>query len=280
MCLLEAAAYMAGQPWSDSPKCVCPVLAAYGRSLNDRLPDDRRQELKPFLPAMLGTAGDGHAETRRLMAVDWASRVALPLWLDAAGHTARAAQLRAMPAVTDAATREQTHELVLTVRDEMWALRRENWQRLRDEVRVRVRVLEALKDRPAATDAADAAAALAGTATATAAAQAAATDAAAAAAAALAGTATAAAQAAATDAAATAAAQAAATATAATAAAAAAATAAAAAGGWNTVYSKVYAAVKPIYEAAIQQRFGPVIDEVQTGAIDLMARMTRLQRTP
>jgi len=104
MCLLEAAAYMAGQPWTDRPKCVCPVLAAYGRSLNDRLPDDRRQDLKPFLPAMLGTAGDGHQETRRLMAVDWASRVALPLWLDAAGHTARAAELRAMPAVTDAAT--------------------------------------------------------------------------------------------------------------------------------------------------------------------------------
>ena len=40
MCLLEAAAFQAGEPWSDHPQCVSLVLGTYGRSLNDVLPDD------------------------------------------------------------------------------------------------------------------------------------------------------------------------------------------------------------------------------------------------
>lgn len=31
-CLLEAVAYVAGEPLSDSPPCVCPVLASFGRA--------------------------------------------------------------------------------------------------------------------------------------------------------------------------------------------------------------------------------------------------------
>ena len=30
-CLLEAVSYIAGEPFSDHPKCVCPVLATFGR---------------------------------------------------------------------------------------------------------------------------------------------------------------------------------------------------------------------------------------------------------
>ena len=31
-CALEAVAYVAGEPWSDHPKCACPVLGAFMRS--------------------------------------------------------------------------------------------------------------------------------------------------------------------------------------------------------------------------------------------------------
>src|SRR5260221_9786346 len=63
LCLLEAVAWFAGRPHSDKPPCVSPVLGAYGRSLNDVLPDIPRQELKQFIPRLPGTAGDGENKT-------------------------------------------------------------------------------------------------------------------------------------------------------------------------------------------------------------------------
>ena len=38
MCLLEAVAYVVGEPFSDHPECVSTVIAAFGRSWNDCLP--------------------------------------------------------------------------------------------------------------------------------------------------------------------------------------------------------------------------------------------------
>ena len=81
VCLLEAAAWIAGEPHSDKPGCVCPILAAFGRRLNDVVPDDLRQELVPLLPKMIGTAGDGNAQARGLMAADWLVRVYTPAFL-------------------------------------------------------------------------------------------------------------------------------------------------------------------------------------------------------
>ena len=59
VCLMEAVAWYAGENHSDMPACVSPVLRRYGMSLNDRLPAERRQELKAFIPRLVGTAGDG-----------------------------------------------------------------------------------------------------------------------------------------------------------------------------------------------------------------------------
>ena len=98
VCLLEAVAWMAGEPHSDHPACVSPVLAAYGRALNDCLPADRRQQLRRFIPLLQGTAGDGRDQARGLMAADWLVRVFMPAWLDAAGLDA--AGLRGMPAIS------------------------------------------------------------------------------------------------------------------------------------------------------------------------------------
>ena len=49
LCVLEAVAWFEGEAHSDHPKCVCPVLAHFSRSFNDRL-DERRQELVPYIP--------------------------------------------------------------------------------------------------------------------------------------------------------------------------------------------------------------------------------------
>ncbi len=59
MCAMEAAAWVAGEPWSDHPECVCPVIGAFMRSWNDSLPDDRRTALLlPLIPATIGTRGN------------------------------------------------------------------------------------------------------------------------------------------------------------------------------------------------------------------------------
>lgn len=55
LCLMEAVAYIAGEPHSDHPACASPVLSAIGRSLNDRFRDDERQLLVPLIPRLVGT---------------------------------------------------------------------------------------------------------------------------------------------------------------------------------------------------------------------------------
>jgi hypothetical protein len=79
-CLLEAVAYVAGEKWTDEPRCVSPVLGVFGRNLNDVLPDDRRQELVPLIPKLIGTR-DEQDEARSYLALDWLIRVYTPTWL-------------------------------------------------------------------------------------------------------------------------------------------------------------------------------------------------------
>src|ERR1700744_4355201 len=82
-CALELVSYVAGEPWSDHPECVCPVLGAFFRAWNDGLPDDKRAAiLRPFLPRLIGTnKGTALSERRALMAADWLVRVHTPAWL-------------------------------------------------------------------------------------------------------------------------------------------------------------------------------------------------------
>ena len=112
-CLLEAVSYLAGEPWSDCPACVSPVLGAYGLALNDNLPDDLRQELKPFIPRLVGTAGDGWDTARGILALDWIIRVYTPRWLELVPElVADADRLAALPALTEVGDVAEIAELV------------------------------------------------------------------------------------------------------------------------------------------------------------------------
>src|SRR5690606_35073930 len=63
---MEAVAWIAGEPHSDTPECTCPVIAKFIRSWNDALPDeDRTRLLRPLLPALIGTRGSEEIEDRR-----------------------------------------------------------------------------------------------------------------------------------------------------------------------------------------------------------------------
>jgi len=98
-CLFEAYNWLDRREHTDAcPRGVSPVLHAYGMRLNDALPDDRRQELRRYLPngtsPLAGTAKDGKDTTRGYIALDWLIRISTPAWLDLAGLTADAAALR------------------------------------------------------------------------------------------------------------------------------------------------------------------------------------------
>ncbi len=84
MCAMEAAAYIAGENWTDSPECVCPVISQFMRSWNDGLPsnEDRDRLLKPLLPKVIGTRNKALEERRSYMALDWLIRVHTPRFLD------------------------------------------------------------------------------------------------------------------------------------------------------------------------------------------------------
>jgi hypothetical protein len=81
VCLLEAVAWWAEEDHSDQPECVSPILGMYGRSLNDVLPDGKRQRLRVYIPQLPGTAGDGLDGRRGYIALDWLVRTYLPAWL-------------------------------------------------------------------------------------------------------------------------------------------------------------------------------------------------------
>lgn len=101
MCAAEYAAYLAGEPHTDRPKSVSPVLLDFVISSNDALDGETRQRLRPYISRMLGTARDGQDEARRYVALDWLVREYAPAFLAAAGLTEEAEALRGLAAIED-----------------------------------------------------------------------------------------------------------------------------------------------------------------------------------
>ena len=60
-CLMEIASLLAGERWSDAPRCTHPLLAAVARLVNDEVGDEARQELLQLVPELVGAVGDGPA---------------------------------------------------------------------------------------------------------------------------------------------------------------------------------------------------------------------------
>jgi len=106
-CVIEAVAYVAGEPWSDEPKCVCPVIASMLRRWNDdmRSDDERTRLLAPLIPRLVGSRSTPGVQMRRsFMALDWMVRVMTPAWLDIAGLTEQSALLRELGELHDSAS--------------------------------------------------------------------------------------------------------------------------------------------------------------------------------
>ena len=57
-CFMEFASFLAGERWSDSPRCTDPTLATLARAVNDTMSDGRRSELATEIPRVIGLRGD------------------------------------------------------------------------------------------------------------------------------------------------------------------------------------------------------------------------------
>ncbi|GAB7006232.1 hypothetical protein JCM18899A_37050 [Nocardioides sp. AN3] len=58
-CFMEMASVLAGEPWSDHPKCTHPLVAHLARMVNDYTSDDGRARLAPHIPSVVGIRGGG-----------------------------------------------------------------------------------------------------------------------------------------------------------------------------------------------------------------------------
>lgn len=133
-CAMEVVAWLAGEGHTDAPECASPVLRRYTIALNDRWPDDRRQLLKPYLPRMVGTRGDGKDDLREQIATRFLVTDLLGPWLRLAGMDEQADGLAAL---TDA-TPAEIRTFIWDVRDKAWARRSEALKELRTKVRERL----------------------------------------------------------------------------------------------------------------------------------------------
>ncbi len=130
-CVMELASMLAGEPFTDHPASVCPVIGSFLRSYNDSIDERRRQSLYEYASRVVGSHG-GHrvqeARAQRLTA--WAegmhrtrrtwflrsparalTRLRKPP-IDAVGSYA----VRAIPRHND-----ETHAAVLALVDELLA---------------------------------------------------------------------------------------------------------------------------------------------------------------
>src|SRR6187551_568724 len=57
-CFMEFASFLAGERWSDHPRCTHPLLAQLARQVNDLMRDTGRQTLVPLIPSVVGRRGD------------------------------------------------------------------------------------------------------------------------------------------------------------------------------------------------------------------------------
>jgi hypothetical protein len=82
-CIMEMVAYLADEPWSDHPKCACPILTDFAMRLNDRWNDEERQLLKPFITRLISTKSTDEAQVARKRLIRWRYvTVSFPLLLD------------------------------------------------------------------------------------------------------------------------------------------------------------------------------------------------------
>lgn len=101
MCLMEAVAFLAGEPHTDSPRCADPQITSLAQLMNDRCPDDLRQTLLADLPwRTVGTRSTADIEWQReCMVADWEIHFLCPIIFNRVGRFGDAARFEASETV-------------------------------------------------------------------------------------------------------------------------------------------------------------------------------------
>lgn len=92
VCLLELASLLARERFSDRPRCVCAVVAAFLRGWNDRSGHAERQALRPYARRIVGSRSRRSVTRRRRdICLTWAGADLTGNW---AARAARRAAMR------------------------------------------------------------------------------------------------------------------------------------------------------------------------------------------
>ncbi len=93
-CLMDAVSWLEYGRLGDHPECVCPVIATFGRGINDAMSNKGRQRLRVFIPRLVGTVDPKNEKARGEYLAWQAIRVFAPLALNVAGLKNEASVLR------------------------------------------------------------------------------------------------------------------------------------------------------------------------------------------
>jgi hypothetical protein len=75
-CVMELASMLAGEPFSDHPQSVSPVIGSFLRAYNDAIADDRRQDLYAYASKVVASRGPADVErSRGDRLLDWAAGI-------------------------------------------------------------------------------------------------------------------------------------------------------------------------------------------------------------
>ena len=64
-CVVELASMLSGEPFSDQPASVCPVLGSFLRAYNDSVGESRRQDLYAYAAKVVDSRGDCRVQRAR-----------------------------------------------------------------------------------------------------------------------------------------------------------------------------------------------------------------------
>jgi hypothetical protein len=131
-CVMELASMLAGEPFTDHPASVCPVIGSFLRSYNDSIDDSRRQTMYEYASKVVGSRGSQRAQQARAdRLAEWAEEMqrSRRTWFLRAPLRA-VGRLRKPPidAVGSYAVHsipkhnDQTHDSVLALIDELLAI--------------------------------------------------------------------------------------------------------------------------------------------------------------
>ena len=103
MSVMEACAHLAGEPHTEEPQAVSPVLNALVSHWSDTLDQPARDRIiLPLIPAIIRTPPrPGTDRAQRLLIADWLLHAAIPIWARAAGFNQTAGAIAQLPPVGD-----------------------------------------------------------------------------------------------------------------------------------------------------------------------------------